>query len=100
MLENTGTQPVGPLETIQRQELPKLYINGFLAGTSLSDVFVLAQTAGSPVAVLLMSFTTAKTLVRQLGDLLSDLEKTTGQEVLAMEDIHEASLRAAQERPK
>jgi hypothetical protein len=92
-----GDQSVQLIDIMQSREVPKLYINGFSIGTSLSDVFVIAQTAGSTSAVLLMSFTTAKTLVRQLGDLVSDFEQMTGQELLTMEDIKEATDKAARE---
>jgi hypothetical protein len=71
--------------------IPRIYINGFTLGTSLSDVYMLASTAGTPAAVILMSFTTAKTLAKQLGELISDFEKITGQSLLTMEDIQNAA---------
>jgi hypothetical protein len=96
----TSDQTAQPFDLTQRPAYPTLYINGFSAGTSFSDVFVLAQTAGNPSALLLMSFTTAKTLARQLGDLLSDLEKATGQNILTMDDIQEAEIKAGEEVKK
>jgi hypothetical protein len=77
-------------KVIQKPEMPKLYINGFSVGSSLSDIFVIAQTAGTPVALLLMSFTTAKTLAQQLNHLIIEFERVTGQTLLTMDDIKRA----------
>jgi hypothetical protein len=71
--------------------MPKIYINGFSVGMSLSDIYILTEIAGSPSAMLLMSFTTAKTLAQHLMRAVSDFESMTGQSLLTMEDVHQAA---------
>jgi len=78
---------LGTCEAAQKPEIPRLYMNGFSVGSSLSDMYVLAHTAGTPSALLLMSFTTAKTLAQRLSEMIADFEKMTGQTLLTMDDI-------------
>jgi hypothetical protein len=70
--------------------VPKIYINGFSVGMSLSDIYIYTEIAGSPSAMLLMSFTTAKTLAQHLGQVVADFEEMTGQKLLSMDDIQSA----------
>jgi hypothetical protein len=79
-----GSEP-SSLQGVQR-----LYINGFSVGMSLSDIYMVVETAGIPSAVILLSFTTAKTLVDTLGKVVSQFEEMTGQKLLTMEDIQKA----------
>ncbi|GEM_PF-1922297 len=92
---STSDQSIQPLDIIGDPDIPKFYVNGFFMGTSLSDAFVIVQRAGKPSAVLFMSLIAAKSLVNQLGSMVSDFEKITGQELLTMEDISEASGKSA-----
>jgi hypothetical protein len=70
-------------------DVPKLYMNGFVVGKSLSDMFIIAQTASKPLAMIQMSFTTAKTLAEDLSNLIQEFENQTGQKLLSMRDIQQ-----------
>lgn len=97
----TDPQPNQGQESVDVDNLSsvqRLYINGFTVGTSLSDIFVIADTAGVTSAMLLMSFTTAKTLVQELGRAVTTFEEMTGRTLLTMDDIQKA--RAAKEGKK
>lgn len=67
--------------------IPRFYMNGFVFGQSLSDVAMVVQTNGSPSTIVNMSFTTAKTLARDLGELIAKFEKTTSHEIMTMQDV-------------
>jgi len=70
-------------------QVVKLYVNGFNVGTSLSDVFMVTSSGATPVAVIQMSFTTAKTLMQVLNQIINDFEEKTGQPLLSMGEIKE-----------
>ncbi|MFH0824026.1 MAG: hypothetical protein V2B18_14850 [Pseudomonadota bacterium] len=88
------TSVVEPQETetmrvMQDPNVVKLYVNGLTVGISLSDVFMIVKSGPTPSAVIQMSFTTAKTMMLHLTDLITRFEKDTGQTLLTMEDVKE-----------
>jgi len=70
--------------------MPQLYINGFKAGCSMSDVFVVLQHNGNDIAILNMSYTLAKTLGEALEKLIEQLEQKSGQKIMTAETIARA----------
>jgi hypothetical protein len=85
-------QNVSPEEIINAltsEETVKIYANGFINVHSSSDVSIVLQQHGKPVGVVNMSYTLAKTLVQQLGDLIIDLEEELGQEFPTTGDVEE-----------
>ena len=68
-------------------EVQKIYTNGFYNGVTLSDMFVVLQNTGAPVAVIQMSFNTAKTLAAKLSEMISSFESKSGTAVLTMGEV-------------
>ena len=86
----TEDEAVDPLGDLRDPKVPVVYISGFGVATSLSDVGVLVHTAGTSSAELRMSFTTAKTLAKELTNTITELEEITGQPILTMDDVKKA----------
>ncbi len=72
---------------VEDQSIPRYYMNGLMVARSVSDVFVVMTRMGTPIGIVNMSFTTAKTLVQSLNSVLQELERKTGHEILTMEEI-------------
>ena len=72
------------LDQMLRSPIPKIYANGFLAGRSHTDLFIISTLNGSPLTVMNMSFTSAKMLRDLLGKMIKDIEEKTGQEIKAV----------------
>ena len=80
-----------PAKTEEKNpELPIIYFNGFEVVISLSDICVRLVTNGHPHNRLLMSFTTAKTLMAHLKRAVDVFEKRASHTILTMEDIDKA----------
>ncbi len=87
--QKSMTQDQLAAQALSDPSIPKIYANGFVFGMSTSDVFVVLQLGGVPIAVLNLSYTLAKTLATILTNTLNDLEQKTGQTVLTTKDIEE-----------
>lgn len=70
--------------------LPGIYFNGFEVGVSLSDLYVTLGTNGHYHSRLLMSFTTAKTLMAHLKRTVDGFEQLTKHTIMTMEDTNKA----------
>lgn len=70
-------------------DIPKIYVNGFASGLSVSDAYVVLQSSGTDVAVLQMSYTTAKTLAQHLMQTIQGLEERTGHLIMTIDDVKE-----------
>lgn len=68
-------------------DVPEIYTNGFITGLGSGDVFVVLERNGSPVAILNMSYTVAKTIAAALGNTIAQLEEKTGREMLTTTDL-------------
>ena len=68
-------------------DVPKLYLNGFQTGLTNADVVLVGECNGEPVALLNMSFTTAKTLAIALSNTISMLESKSDREMLTTHDF-------------
>ncbi len=80
------------------EEMPEIYLNGFEVAFSLSDINIITITNGRRRYRLLMSFTTAKTLLAQLAMTMEALEKNTGQTIMTMDNI-KVAMDKANKRP-
>jgi len=69
---------------------PSIYINGFAAGMSSGDVYVVLQRNGIDVGVLNFSYTVAKSLGGALTTLISSLEKRSGKTIMPSSEIFQA----------
>ncbi len=67
--------------------VPNIYLNGFQTALTSADVVLVAETNGEPVALLNLSFTTAKTLAKALADTIALLETKSGREMLTTHDF-------------
>lgn len=67
--------------------IAKIYTNGFITGVSAADMFVVLQSAAIPVAVIQMSYNTAKTLALELTRMVERIEVEINQSIPTMHDI-------------
>ncbi len=88
-----GTDPADPvvrfLAAVQ-SGVPEIYFNGMAHGLSHSDVFSVLERNGRAVAVLNMSYTTAKTLSIMLGQIISQFEELTDRDILTTIAVEKA----------
>lgn len=70
-------------------EIPDVYFNGFQLGLSNSDINALLLRDGKPLAHLKMSFTTAKTLLVHLTNLMGKLEQVTHHTIMTTMQVDE-----------
>jgi hypothetical protein len=71
------------------QQTPSIYFNGFSLQLSNSDVSAVLIEDGRPLAKLNLSFTTAKTLLSSLGELIEKLETVTNHNVMVAGEVEE-----------
>ena len=76
--------PAGNLPLVQ---MPLLYFNSFEAKASLSDLALILMVDGQPQARLALSFTTAKTLAKELHKVIDWFETATNNKLLVMSDV-------------
>lgn len=74
-----------PLE--KARVIQQIYFNGFQIGISNADVGILGLLDNQPIVKLNVSYTVAKTLVVKLGQLVTQLEKATGREIMTTDDV-------------
>lgn len=67
--------------------VPQVYFNGFVNALGTADLVAVLERNGQPVAVLNMSYTTAKTLARLLAQTIAQLEERTGRDMLTTQDV-------------
>lgn len=82
-----AAQQIDVAQILKDPSVIKIYVNGLTVGMSLSDVFMVVNSGPMPSAVIQMSFTTAKTMMQSLTQLITGFEENTGQPLLTMEDI-------------
>ena len=83
-------------QAVARDDVPKIYANGFGVGLTNADIIIIFQRFGpNPVAVVNLSYTLAKTLAQRLGALVSEFEaKVACQEILTTDRIDAATAAA------
>jgi hypothetical protein len=67
-----------------------IYINGFSAGLSTGDIYVVLQRNGAEIGVLNMSYTVAKSLGDALNQLILSLEKRSERKIMTSNESAEA----------
>jgi len=85
-------------DAVGRDDIPKLYANGFTVGLSNADVVIVLQRFGKPVALLNISYTLAKTLAQRVGTVVSDFEASIYQNILTTDRIDEAVKEASEKK--
>lgn len=90
MADNLSTIDKLIQKAVESNEIPKIYFNGFANGLGNSDIVIVLQSNGKPVAVLNTSFTIAKTLVQKLNDVIGIIEKNSGNTIMTTTDIDKA----------
>ena len=70
------------------QDIPQLYVNGFTTVISNTDICTVLERNGSPVAVLNISYTTAKSLAQKLSQLIADFETIAQHPLMTIEDVN------------
>lgn len=74
-------------QAIVDPNIPHLYFNGFANAQGNSDITVLLQLNLVPVGTLSLSYTMAKTLSQKLGEIVSELEKASGNTIMTTDDV-------------
>ena len=74
-------------EAMVDTQLPRIYFNGFINSVGAADILVILERNGQHVAILNFSYTTAKTFVQKLGQLVAKLEQDMGQPVKTIDEI-------------
>ena len=82
-------------QAISSTEVPKIYSNGFIVFRSNSDTGIVLQHNGQPAGVVSMSFTTAKSLMIKLGDVIREFEELVETEILTIDEINRKTKREA-----
>lgn len=75
------------LEEALSEDIPKIYFNGFVCTMTNSDVIIVTERMGQPVATLNVSFTTAKTLAQTLAGVIAQLESKMDRDIMTTHDI-------------
>ena len=68
-------------------DVPKIYFNGFMNAMGAGDVTVVLKRGETPVAVINMSYTVAKTLYEKLRDMIGNLETGMDQTIMTTDTI-------------
>ena len=77
-------------KALSNPETSKIYANGFVNALGAGDIVVILKNADTPVAILNLSYTVAKTLAVKLGSVISELEKKTGNMIMTTDQINKA----------
>ena len=75
-----------------KSDVPRVYFNGFVNGMSTGDIITILEKNNTPVGILNMSFTVAKTLSVSLGQMIARLEETSGRPIMTTHDIEHSDL--------
>jgi hypothetical protein len=65
----------------------RLYANGFTIGFSNADAHIVLQLFGRPIAVWNLSYTLAKTLAKQLTQLIATWEQATQHRIATTDEV-------------
>jgi len=73
------------------QGISAIYFNGFAAGMSMGDIAIPISLNGVHFATLNVSYSMAKTLAESLTEMISNLEKATGNHIMTAREIEAAT---------
>jgi hypothetical protein len=74
-------------KALSSDNVPKLYINGFIIFFGQGDIGLVFEQNNKPTATVNMSYTLAKTLVEKLGNTIRDFEEKTGNIIMTTDYI-------------
>jgi predicted ThiF/HesA family dinucleotide-utilizing enzyme len=66
---------------------PEHYTNGCTLGLGSSDIVILLERNNDPVAIVNLSFTSAKSLAVGIGALIAQIEERAQREIMTSNDI-------------
>lgn len=97
MTDNAGDQQAAATQLDMAQKVataravgaPDIYCNGAVVGLGISDVTMILERNGSPVAVLNMSYTMAKTIARITSQTVAQLEELSKRDILTTPEIEQ-----------
>jgi hypothetical protein len=89
MSESIKGNSILRFDAAKAANVPEIYINGFVHGLGAGDVYTVIERNGSPVAILNMSYTVAKTFSVALGAIVARLESRSGRDMLTTQEIEE-----------
>ena len=89
MSEAIKTNAIERFKLAKDAHVPEIYINGFVNGLGNGDVYTVLERNGTPVAILNMSYTLAKTFAVSLGGVIAQLEARSGRDMLTTSDVEE-----------
>ncbi len=75
---------------VQDSNIPKIYVNGFIVSTALSDFTVVMQLNGQTIQVMNVSYTSLKSLQEAIKTSIDNFEKKTGVSLLTISQIKNA----------
>jgi len=75
------------IKTAQDADVPNIYFNASVHSLSATDVMLVLEKDGKPVAVLNTSWIQAKSLVKSLNDLLQRLERNLGTPIKSAQEV-------------
>jgi len=67
--------------------LPLFYVNSFSVSVSNADATLTLQLSGQPIANVMMSYSTLKSISQGLSKAVDALEKASGQKILTTDEL-------------
>ncbi len=99
-LQQTQDQIAKRVETaLASQDIPHLYANGFLNALSNADITMVLERNNYPVAVLNMSYTTAKSLAHKLSQIIADFEKASNHTIMTSDVVNQTLFQKSKGQP-
>ncbi len=87
MTKDTNATVGDLLDAARANGSPELYVNNLGVALGSSDVLLLLERNNTPVGIVNLSFTSAKSLAVALGQIIAELEQRANREILTNEDI-------------
>ena len=76
------------VDALDNAELPNLHFNGFVNTMAVGgDFLIVLESNGKPVATLNASYTVVKTFANSLTQLIKNLEKRSGKDIMTVSEI-------------
>jgi hypothetical protein len=81
------SEPDDVLRAAKASGVPEIYTNGSALGLGSSDIVVVLERNNDPVAIVNMSFTSAKSLVVALGSMIAQIEERSHRPIMTSGEI-------------
>lgn len=79
----------GDILSLEIENVPQTYFNGFAVTLGTGDVLISLMRNGKPVQVVQCSYTVAKTLSLGLTEVVATLEEITGNKIMTTHFVDE-----------